>query len=349
MVKVLFIGHYKEKSGWGEITRNWIKELNKAGVDVVPRPIILSDTIEDSEIKVLEEKDSVGCTHVIQCVLPQYMTYSPLKNIGLFMWETLNIPVAWKKYVSMMDEVWVTNSIMFDKCKELRKSIYHIPCAFADDWHDDKYNTGDFDDFVFYTIGEMNKRKNFQSIIKAFHSEFGVNEPVRLLIKTGLSGVDGESVYQMVDKESVQIKQGLRLYPDVKHYKKDIIITDHLSRYDIIKLHNSCDCYVSASHGEACNIPMWEAALSGKQTIGVKNTGEEDVAYYQVNSYISPCYKWNTLDGYATARDYWVEPDVCNLMKCMRLAYNKGKGYNNKDINNINVGKVLKSILYKEF
>ena len=38
-MKVLYIGHYKDGTGWGNAALNNILALNSAGVDVVPRAI----------------------------------------------------------------------------------------------------------------------------------------------------------------------------------------------------------------------------------------------------------------------------------------------------------------------
>ena len=71
-MKVLFIGVYKDGTGWGNAAQNYILALDAAGVDVVPRAIKFNDRQAEvpQRILQLEKKSSKGCTHVIQNVLP---------------------------------------------------------------------------------------------------------------------------------------------------------------------------------------------------------------------------------------------------------------------------------------
>ena len=96
-MKVLFIGVYKDGTGWGNAAQHYILALDAAGVDVVPRAIKLNNRNAEvpQRILQLEKKSSKGCTHVIQNVLPHHMEYSGdfEKNIG-----TLNMEVAIVKF-----------------------------------------------------------------------------------------------------------------------------------------------------------------------------------------------------------------------------------------------------------
>ena len=46
-MKVLYIGHYKDGTGWGDAATNNILALHKAGVDVVPRAISYNNSDSD--------------------------------------------------------------------------------------------------------------------------------------------------------------------------------------------------------------------------------------------------------------------------------------------------------------
>ena len=57
-MKVLYIGHYKDGTGWGNAALNNILALNSAGVDVVPRAITYEekDKVKNETIEKLEQK-----------------------------------------------------------------------------------------------------------------------------------------------------------------------------------------------------------------------------------------------------------------------------------------------------
>ena len=85
-MKVLYIGYYKENSDWGKITTNNILALDAAGVDVVCRPVKLSQPRQISgRLKELEEKSVEGCDVCIQHVFPEHMVGAGVfkKNIGV--------------------------------------------------------------------------------------------------------------------------------------------------------------------------------------------------------------------------------------------------------------------------
>ena len=91
-MKALYIGHYKDGTGWGNAALNNILALNVAGVDVVPRPITyeLEDKVNNEVIEKLEQKDPTNCDIVIQHTLPSNYCYDGRfkKNIGVLCAES---------------------------------------------------------------------------------------------------------------------------------------------------------------------------------------------------------------------------------------------------------------------
>jgi glycosyltransferase involved in cell wall biosynthesis len=111
-------------------------------------------------------------------------------------------------------------------------------------------------DFLFYFVGEFVRRKNLSSLVKAFHLEFDPSEPVQLVIKTSSPGVSPDACHAKVDEMCRHVKENLRLYPTLDHYKSELIITERLSQEGLMRLHSGCDCNVTPSFGEAwCAVP----------------------------------------------------------------------------------------------
>ena len=74
-MKVLYLGHYKEGTGWSVAAINNILALNKQDIDLVTRNVRLTKEVEvPEEILELEKKDLQNIDVCIQHVLPHHLT-----------------------------------------------------------------------------------------------------------------------------------------------------------------------------------------------------------------------------------------------------------------------------------
>lgn len=346
MIKVLYIGHYKEASGWGQVARDYILALDSVGIDVVPRSIKLDNPNFPLPTRLieLEQKESKNCNICIQHVLPHFMKYDGYfkKNIGLFELETNNIKyTSWPSHLNLMDEIWVPCAEMKDNAKinGIEKQCRVIPHTFNIEKYNKKYDKLDIPDcnnsFTFYFIGEYNRRKHVGALIRAFHSEFTPGEPVTLLLKINRSGMSENELSEDIKNLCNKIKQNLRLYQDQQDYKSEIIITRYISDDDMMKLHSTCDCFVMPSFGDAWNIPCWEAMAMGNPAIATKVGGMRDyITSYEngflINAIEEPIIGVDeSLPGFGTGREMWHNISIKELMEKMRLIYENRQLYNN--------------------
>ena len=73
-MKVLYLGHYKEGTGWSVAAINNILALNKQDIDLVTRNVRLTKEVEVPE-EILElEKRFTNIDVCIQHVLPHHLT-----------------------------------------------------------------------------------------------------------------------------------------------------------------------------------------------------------------------------------------------------------------------------------
>lgn len=344
-MKVLYIGNFLDPTGWGRGSCDYVLAMDAAGVDLVVRPIKLSHEVAEipQRIKELMEKDSSGAETVIQHVLPHYLDFSGKfkKNIAFYASETTSFKSSsWANRLNLMDEIWVINDQMVECARNSGvtrpiKVVGHPTDInkFQKVWPPipDIRNWDNGGNFIFYTIGEFNKRKNFGSLIKAFHREFDRFEPVSLLIKT--SGPQQEVI-----NFCNQVKAGLKLYQNENQYKQEIVITDNLSDENIYRLHKSCDVFVSSSLGEAHSIPAFDAMGFGNTPI-VPNFGgfpmyiDNNVGWL-VDGREEPCFgAFDTFKDLYTARDNWFQVDELHLGKCMREAYENKELRDEKSLN----------------
>ena len=337
-LKALYIGHYNENSGWGRVTRDYILAMDSVGIDVVPRPIRLGQPISKLPEKIteLEQKSGYDCDVCIQHVLPHYMKYDSrfTRNIGIYELETKSIAqTSWIAHLNLMDELWVpcTDMLMVEDVVVPTTLVPHAFDTSIYKKHYDKLNLPVQDAFSFYFIGEFSRRKHLSALVKAFHTEFTPEEPVELVIKVNKPGMGSDQLAQEMVQFCNKIKENLRLYPDQLRYKPEIIITIDISDEDILKLHNTCDCFVMPSYGEAWNIPSFEAMAMGNLVIasgtgGMKDYIDSERTGFLVNGNMEPIFgQMETLPEFGTARERWFEISVGSLAKTMRRVYNMDK------------------------
>ena len=116
-MKVLYIGCYRDGTGWAQAAIDYILSMDAAGIDVVPRPVKLNSRQVDLPERIieLEKKADTGCNICIQHVLPHMMDFNGRfeKNIALYATETSNFKRSiWSERINQMDEAWVINNEM---------------------------------------------------------------------------------------------------------------------------------------------------------------------------------------------------------------------------------------------
>jgi glycosyltransferase involved in cell wall biosynthesis len=335
-IKVLYIGHYKESSGWGRVTRDNILALDSANINLVTRSVDFQPTAQlPKRILELEQQKPEGCNICIQHVLPNYMVYSGEfdKNIGVFELETTNIKhTSWISHLNLMDEIWVPCTSMLSIVDDgVTAPVSVIPHACNSSIYDKRYPTLNIEKaknkFVFYFIGEFNRRKHIASIIRAFHTEFRPEEPVELVLKVNKPGTDEKKLSTEVIEFISQIKDNLRIYPNKEDYKQEIIITVDISSEDILRLHSTCNCFVCSSFGEAWCHPAFEAMAMGNIVVSSKVGGIADYIQHEHNGFLiggrhEPVFgQYETVPEFGTSREQWFNVDINELAQYMRTAY----------------------------
>ncbi len=336
-MKVLHISNVKNLSGWSKQAENHLLALHSAGIDVSARHInILNNENKDLHpiVQDLLKRDCKNPDIVILNTLPPlYERQNSAKYCGYYVCETSNFKASgWSRNINLMDQALVP---CFSNKQSSIDSGVTIPIHVVPQAVDlDKLKivrephsvrANNLDQFIFYTISELSKRKNIEAILKAFHTEFSPAEPVQLLLKLTPVGLDNPN--QRITDMINNIKEGLKLYKNLNRYKREFVLCEFSSEEDVYKIHQSCDCYVTTSRGEAFNIPLAEAMASGKIIVSPNHTGMDyinDKNAYVVNTYPQSCFgAVDTLRELYTSNETWREIDVYSLAKNMRSAYEK--------------------------
>jgi glycosyltransferase involved in cell wall biosynthesis len=333
-MKVLFIGHYKERGGWAQASKDYILAMQEAGIDVVCRNITLTqDNDPGYEILKLEKKSIQNVDFCIQHLLPHHLvgTSQFKRNISIVDLESYDIKdLTWYRYLQMMDEVWVPNN---DSANSLKKhkdfpEVLVIPhCTDTEKYttNHGKLNYQGLDGkFKFYYIGDLNDRKNLRSAIRCYESEFTSKDPTIFVIKVNKFGMSDQQVYNLVGQMIQEERNKIRLSNNPNYF----IIPSRLDDQAIMALHQMCDCFVCPSHGEAWSIPAFDAMGFGNTPICSKFGGPNEFISSSkncgtlVNGVYSICQCSDAaFPEIFTGREYWFQPCEKEIREAMRFYF----------------------------
>lgn len=194
------------------------------------------------------------------------------------------------------------------------------------------------DFFTFYYVGAWNSRKNPAGLLRAWAMAFGPDDKVLLHLQcAGAPDANfATALYQT----------GLR----AKDMPPVMLTNGQVANDRIIELHRAGDVFVSATRGEAWDLPAFEALLAGRHIIHPAATGADD---YLLDGTSADLYggmampascdvRWvqSTFPSGSgdptgairtelevvgaqglTSRSRWIEPDLIRLAEAMRNAY----------------------------
>lgn len=329
--KTLFVGPLRDFSGYASAARDYVRALDGAGMYLVTRDLRYDGGKYQRSAKeeVLAKRNTQNVNIVIQQTTPNEM--EPKEgcfNVGIFCWETDRIPDLWVQQLNRMDLILVSCE---DNVRVVRKSGVVTPVEkihYACDLQ--KYATQptpfvvpDADSaFKFLAICQYSKKKGIDPLLKAYFSEFGQQDNALLMLKTYFRPNDGEAERQKMLQIVQVVKQAMRL----KEYPRIQLIHGVATFEEIKRLYATADCYCLPSRGEGWGVPHFDALGYGLPAIATRGTGPEEFITpecgWLVNSHLSPCIDMpHPHEFMYTARDNWREPQVNDLRRCMREAY----------------------------
>ena len=372
-MKILYIGHYKEGSGWSQSAIDLIQCIDSVGVDIVCRNIKLTNKDANIPEKVLnlEKKDLQNVDVCIQHVLPHHLiaTSKFKKNITAYIGESDNLCFnTWLDNLNLMDEIWVPNQTLVNHLvssnideKKIKKVPYPFDISKYNTKQEKKINFHENDyKFKFYYIADLNDRKNIESVVRCFHSEFESHEPVALVLKVKKYGLSDEKLNQHIVEICNNIKRNMRMYKNLENYHKEIIISENLDDDFITNLHIACDCLINTTHGEGWSIPAFDAMCYGNTPICCNEGGPKEFIDHNdantgtlINGLMTVCnHSDPAFPNIFTGRENWFTPDEKEIKKAMRYYYenkniiNRAAGLKNAEkYSYTSVGNIIKELL----
>jgi glycosyltransferase involved in cell wall biosynthesis len=334
MDNILYIGPYREFSGMGNASRQYIKALIQSGDNISIRPIYnvfkpmpLEEI--DNDIIELESNFSKSYHKVIQHCYPHQVVLDKRfgKNICITHLESSGYNQTISQHLNLLDTIVVGSNYCrkslslagtdVSKIRVIPEPIDTEAIAFYIK-NNPKSNSKNFS---LYTICDFIDRKNLDKIIIAYSLACDQIDNVDLVIKLkSFANTDvhiNESVEYFLSRTYSTIRRN--------HIKKPKIILGE-TKYDaILYLHNNHDCFINVSSGESFGYSTLEAMAFNNNIIVNKNIGsseiiEENCGYF-VEAKDCSCvdpdriyYLYNTID------QYWSMPEIPSIIKNMYKA-----------------------------
>lgn len=333
--KVCHVSVFEDGTGYAEAGIHTILGLDAAGVNVVGKPIKLASQYiaPPKRVQELCNADLDGVDTVIQHFLPHAFSYKGgVENIGYFYCETDNFRASgWQNYLNMMDKIWVSCKENKEACENsgVKVPINIVPIPCDPEKYKVKYEPFGFAQgrYIIYTIGDFSSRKNISNLIRCYFETFSTKDHVVLVLKTYVEGTNAQQSREIIEREIQGIKQSLRKNI-ANEYPPVILITDYLSKDDIMKLHATGDLFVSLERGAAWNLPAFDAMAMGNQVIVNGWGGQNQFIEHEKNGVLLD-YTMSTVHGMVncpyqnlyTCNEYWAEPYYEDCKDWMKRYY----------------------------
>ena len=331
---ICYSGYLSANSGMGEACRNYVMALEAAGVqvttDLIPNvksTVNLGEKLTEVRRLFKTSDDyNIKIIHVTPDAVTPHL--EPMKyHIFHLFWETDSLPKWWVWALNLVDEVWTGtewNKQAFIK-SGVTKPIYVFPQALntnpppARPFKISTIENDKLKKYIFYSIFQWIERKDPWSLLEAYWREFERERDVLLLLKTYRDRFDREDSMGIV-KQIYEFKNrlGLKDTPEVNLY------TDGLDRFDMLRLHETGNCFVSAHRGEGWGIPEVEAMAHGKPVINTNlggfNCHVPSALYWPVSYIEENVHDMNYVPWYDQSQK-WGKINISELRKAMREVY----------------------------
>lgn len=344
-MKIRYYGHNGSGSGYGRAADEMVEALASAGAELEVRPLAPPASWNGAAAvsRFFKTDDHLTppdriIVHTLPLDIGRAIGAMPsdVLTVAYTTWEALQVPKPAMRSIADADALWVPSKATLRAFARLPVitpvPVFLMPHAY-DESRDYAY-TGERPDrpFTFYYVGAWTARKNPGGLVRAFCSEFTRSDDVQLLLQC--RGVGREILAGALAATGLPQEETPRVQ----------ISNKELTETELWGLHGAMgDVFVSATRGEAWNLPAFEAMLAGRHIIVPAQQGTADFLDHttaaQIASSPAPAFvdirvappaadaPPGTLNLQRvgaqglTARCQWKEPDLNELATRMRYAY----------------------------
>ncbi len=343
MQKLNIIGSIFGSSGYDSHTRQLSNALFDEGVDVriqTPMPVDWVRWVSDNELKMIKKKPDENRTSIfvgLPSTIPLITAENPKKLYSYIIREGEVCPLYWLKHLSNLRSDTQITGILVPSHHTYTSILNTIEKARKTGFMKELYNLDKIKDkihiiphgvntklfkpkpekqekiFTFISnkgwSSGLEDRGGIQYALKAFYKEFDVEEKVQIIAK--INPVYNQPNWNL-NNEMANL--GITDKCNIK-INADNIMFDKLP-----DLYNKGHCFVSATRGDAFNLPCAEAMACGLPVITTAYGGQIDYCNND-NSWLVD-YKLNDVTWdiqYEGSK--WATPNILDLRKKMRYTF----------------------------
>lgn len=356
MKNIIYIGQFRDVSGYGNAARSYLRLLDKyldkseynlciipLGFERQNNNINLEKTlIEKYNLTNIKNFISTNEYQVFFHLLPTMhsidVEMAPLKTIlthknclkktNFVAWETDKIPESWIKIYkeNIFDDLVVFcdwNKQVFEKYSKLNITV--VPHPVYDIYESEIKEKNE--KFNIFSMSQWTNRKGFDILLRSYYQEFFLQDDVELFIKTYrnevMPGID-----ERIEKEAI-IEDVLKIKNRISHYGqqpkcKVSIKTGTVSSQQIKEYYQKADVFCLPTRGEGFGMTIAQAALSGIPCIVPDIGGHLDyldlINTFLIKSEMTPVYDMPH-QIYSSIDMNFIEPSIQSTMKQLRKSY----------------------------
>lgn len=283
MIGVRYVGFLGENSGFGQATRLHLSALQRAGVPVCGRSVLMGpDAPGDAPVPSRRYPRTARlCArqrpydHVLLHVVPPGFSHfrePGCRHIGITVWDSTVLPPGWGDSLAQVDELWVPSryaAIAYRRAAgppvrliphpvrahpRVRRPFPEIPDSL----------------FLFLSIQEWSDRKNPLGLLRAFRDAFAGREEVGLLLKIGLRYVADLARVRRALEDVLRVRAGHPRPPPV------YIIAEELTGRTLARLYGRADAFLSLHRSEGFGLCLAEAMAHGLPVVATGYSGNLD-------------------------------------------------------------------------
>lgn len=179
--------------------------------------------------------------------------------------------------------------------------------------------------FVVFSSSQWGIRKGFDKLVLAYCMEFGHQQDVLLVIKTGgniMNSADLDGEKKLILGDVADHKKMVYLDSFMENPTCDmVVITDHLPYENIQWLYEQADVFCLPSRAEGFGLTIAEAIYNKVPVITTRETGQKEFV-----SENTPLNIEGTFEPYIAKQEFHAnmnlfEPSLTSVRKKLRLAY----------------------------
>lgn len=356
-MKIRYYGHVGQLSGYGRAASDLCMSLLAAGLELEINPVgqvtpqeaaLALERYEPLQACLRHVQDLTKPDVIIVHTLP--MDCVKVMNIELARDPALDPDIPWIAYttweglssaprdmVGALEEfegLWVPSSLTARAFAAWSKGeldkVTVVPHAFDPDSTAARtIPRTDRERFTFLYVGAWNSRKNPMGLLRAWAMAFSDGDPVQLIVHSPGTPQEAFAV--------AMTQTGL---PPASMAKAELS-ANPLTEDQMWLLYAEADCFVTATRGEAWNLPAFEAVLAGRHVISPAGLGSDDFLRDTSADLYGGMAMPATVDVRVTermadgsgvrlqivgaqglsSRSTWLEPDLVRLAETMRNVY----------------------------